>query len=406
MAKSREIEARRNEELSRIDVLGDLRPKDMRSGGNAAGAKSVRVVEIDALAVSDAHRLRQHMATSHLGFIASGETAQDRAQAQQEKHQKSIETVYSQTQNIAKYNGSVHTLAPSEVGIGVEFSINELGGLVVESLVPGGPAATTAVPHKDDVTKFAVYLPLHGKPTKELNDPEGRLLLAGDELFEVNGEEVMALSPAQVSRLIAGQAGTWVHITVFRSSINDFLRLSIRRGSTADKWEPLLPGHGRTLPRSQHIRPMWGSSQLPNVDRRIAELDVVADLLSHELITENDAKTLMTLSGLGHPAIGDAIRACEENPRRLVQKLKSLIDMSATIAVGLAEEVERDSAHQLAVAKDASAGLALQRAKEALFVDVTTDMKAEWQIVSGPDSVWKRVQTAFSFHPQFPDINL
>ena len=42
------------------------------TGGNAAGAKSVRVVEIDALAVSDAHRLRQHMATSHLGFIASG----------------------------------------------------------------------------------------------------------------------------------------------------------------------------------------------------------------------------------------------------------------------------------------------------------------------------------------------
>jgi len=114
--------------------------------------------------------------------------------------------------------------------------------------------------------------------------------------------------------------------------------------------------------------------------RAVAELGVIHDLMTQKLIDAEEGSTLVTLVELGHPALGDAIRRCDEDPRALVKSLKTLMSLSSSLATTLAAEAAEE--------KQRAQRLAQEQAAEAQFVGAFAELKPQWQYVGGLDGTW------------------
>ena len=138
--------------------------------------------------------------------------------------------------------------------------------------------------------------------------------------------------------------------------------------------------------------------------RAVAELGVIHDLMTQKLIDAEEGSTLVTLVELGHPAVGDAIRRCDEEPRALVKSLKTLMSLSASLATTLAAEAAEEKQRAVRLAQEQAAALKLHRAREAQFVGAFAELKPQWQYVGGPDGTWSQARSSYSFHAQMPPL--
>ena len=91
----------------------------------------------------------------------------------------------------------------SQCGIGVVFRMDGHGALVVDSLVPGGPAWESST--------------------------QGGMQV-GDVLHEIDGHHVCRKPVAQLAPLILGQEGTVVKLGLQRGSLERLVFVELRRG--------------------------------------------------------------------------------------------------------------------------------------------------------------------------------
>lgn len=98
------------------------------------------------------------------------------------------------------------TLSSSRmVGVGIIFSTDEMGGLKVKGLAPGGPAVST------------------------------RMIISGDTLVEIDGRNVFRQSVAEVQDQVVGLINSTVTLGFQREGTGDVYRVQLRR-----VWDPSL----------------------------------------------------------------------------------------------------------------------------------------------------------------------
>jgi hypothetical protein len=161
-------------------------------------------------------------------------------------------------------------------GTGINFVVGAQRGLMIQSIVPGGPASR-AIPHPDDKHLFPP------------NATGAEVLQNGDVLYKVDGRDVLDLKVPAVAPLLRGPLGSTVEITVMRQkdgaggeggAVPALLRATVVRGLLPQE----MPGGDQLAVVSSHKpAPVILASQV------LSETSVTTDatIVSHSTFNSN-----------------------------------------------------------------------------------------------------------------------